>query len=106
MFFDNVVSERVKPYSYTRNCPFTALISGVLSERPATTNAKWALILIFNLRNDLIHFYYTNNYLIISKLMAEFDKLLHDFQIPPGALTPEELRLLQQGGIKIDDDDE
>lgn len=38
--------------------------------------------------------------------MAEFDKLLHDFQIPPGALTPEELRLLQQGGIKIDDDEQ
>ena len=38
--------------------------------------------------------------------MAEFDKLLHDFQIPPGALTPEELRLLQQGGIKIDDDED
>jgi hypothetical protein len=31
---------------------------------------------------------------------------MREYQIPPGALTPEELRLLEQGGIRLDDSDD
>lgn len=31
---------------------------------------------------------------------------MKDYQIPPGALTPEQLRLLEQGGIRLDDSDD
>lgn len=31
---------------------------------------------------------------------------MREYQIPPGALTAEELRLLEQGGIRLDDSDD
>lgn len=34
----------------------------------------------------------------------EYDRLLREYNIPPGALTLEELRMLQEGGIPLDDD--
>jgi hypothetical protein len=39
-------------------------------------------------------------------MSTEYEKLLREYQIPPGALTPEELRLLEQGGIRLDDSDD
>lgn len=39
-------------------------------------------------------------------MSSDYERLLRDYQIPPGALTPEELRLLEQGGIRLDDSDD
>jgi len=34
----------------------------------------------------------------------DYDRLLREYNIPPGALTLEELRMLHEGGIPLDDD--
>jgi hypothetical protein len=34
----------------------------------------------------------------------DYDRLLREYNIPPGALTNEELRMLHEGGIPLDDD--
>jgi hypothetical protein len=31
--------------------------------------------------------------------------MLREYNVPPGVLSPEELRMLQQGGIRLDDSD-
>ena len=35
--------------------------------------------------------------------MSEYDRLLREYNIPPGVLSNEELRMLRQGGIRLDD---
>lgn len=35
----------------------------------------------------------------------EYDKILRQYDIPAGVLSEEELRMLQQGGIRLDDSD-
>ena len=37
---------------------------------------------------------------------TEYDRLMREYQVPPGVLTEEELKLLKQGGIRLDDDEE
>jgi type IV secretory pathway VirB10-like protein len=40
-------------------------------------------------------------------MSTQYDRLIREYHIPPGAVTPEELRLLEQGGIRlVDSDDE
>jgi len=39
-------------------------------------------------------------------MSTEYEKMMREYQIPPGALTPEELKLLEQGGIRLDDSDD
>ncbi len=35
----------------------------------------------------------------------EYERLLREYNVPPGVLSPEEIRMLQQGGIRLDDSD-
>ena len=35
----------------------------------------------------------------------DYDRLLREYNVPPGALTNEELRMLREGGIRLDDSD-
>lgn len=39
-------------------------------------------------------------------MSSEYERLMRDYQVPPGVLSPEELKLLHQGGIRVDDSDE
>lgn len=39
-------------------------------------------------------------------MSSEYDRLMREYEIPPGALTSEELKLLKQGGIRFDDSDD
>lgn len=39
-------------------------------------------------------------------MSTEYDNLMRQYDIPPGALTAEELRLLKNGGIRLDDSDD
>lgn len=39
-------------------------------------------------------------------MSTDYQRLMREYQIPPGALTPQELKLLEQGGIRLDDSDD
>ena len=39
-------------------------------------------------------------------MSTEYDRLMNQYGVPPGALTAEELRLLKNGGIRLDDSDD
>lgn len=39
--------------------------------------------------------------IFVFEMSTEYEKLMREYQIPPGALTPEELKLLEQGGIRL-----
>lgn len=35
----------------------------------------------------------------------DYEQVLREYNLPPGVLSPEELRMLQHGGIQLDDSD-
>ena len=35
----------------------------------------------------------------------DYDQLLREYNVPPGVLSPEEMRLLREGGVRLDDSD-
>ena len=35
----------------------------------------------------------------------DYERLLRDYNVPYGVLSPEELKMLQEGGIRLDDSD-
>jgi hypothetical protein len=35
----------------------------------------------------------------------DYERLLREYNVPPGVLTNEELRMLREGGIRLDDSD-
>lgn len=35
----------------------------------------------------------------------DYERMLREYNVPPGVLTPEEMRILQNGGIRLDDSD-
>lgn len=39
-------------------------------------------------------------------MLNDYDRLLREYNVPPGVLTEEELRMLREGGIPEDDDNE
>lgn len=43
-----------------------------------------------------------NNYSIW--MLNDYDRLLREYNVPPGVLSEEELRMLREGGIPEDDD--
>jgi hypothetical protein len=38
-------------------------------------------------------------------MINDYDRLLREYNVPPGALTNEELRMLHEGGIPLDDNE-
>lgn len=39
-------------------------------------------------------------------MSSEYDRLMREYNVPPGVLNEDELQLLRQGGYKLDDSDE
>lgn len=39
-------------------------------------------------------------------MSTEYERLMNQYNVPVGALTSEELKLLKNGGIRLDDSDE
>ncbi len=39
------------------------------------------------------------------KMSNDYERMMREYNVPPGVLTNEELRMLQQGGIRLDDSD-
>ena len=39
-------------------------------------------------------------------MSTEYERLMNQYGVPPGALTAEELRLLKNGGVRLDDSDD
>lgn len=37
---------------------------------------------------------------------TEYDRLMREYNVPPGLLTKEEEELLKRGGIRLDDDED
>lgn len=38
-------------------------------------------------------------------MINDYDRLLREYNVPPGVLSNEELRMLREGGIPLDDED-
>lgn len=39
-------------------------------------------------------------------MLNDYDRLLREYNVPPGVLTNEELRMLREGGIPLDEDEQ
>lgn len=39
-------------------------------------------------------------------MINDYDRLLREYNVPPGVLSEEELRMLREGGIPLDDEAE
>jgi hypothetical protein len=39
-------------------------------------------------------------------MRSEYDALMREYQVPPGVLSEEELKMLKDGGIRLEDSDE
>lgn len=39
-------------------------------------------------------------------MINDYDRLLREYNVPPGVLTNDELRMLREGGIPLDDDEQ